>query len=123
MGIAELQHFEILLSKRFDFKGKFERALKRCAKRHLTVLGHQAGIAIFQSGSDVARKIFGAALDVLDQEPIAADCPLSNLDNVILTDHTGWYSEASVRSIQEKAAQAAVEILMTGVPTNWVNKF
>ena len=70
-----------------------------------------------------ARKIFGAALDVLDQEPIAADCPLSNLDNVILTDHTGWYSEASVRSIQEKAAQAAVEILTTGVPTNWVNKF
>ena len=44
MGIAELQHFEILLGKRFDFKGKFERALKRCAKRHLTVLGHQAGI-------------------------------------------------------------------------------
>lgn len=70
-----------------------------------------------------ARKIFGAALDVLDKEPIAADCPLSNLDNVILTDHTGWYSEASVRSIQEKAAQAAVEMLTTGVPTNWVNKW
>lgn len=70
-----------------------------------------------------ARKIFGAALDVLDKEPIAADCPLSGLDNVILTDHTGWYSEASVRSIQEKAAQAAVEMLTTGVPTNWVNKW
>lgn len=70
-----------------------------------------------------ARKIFGAALDVLDKEPIAADCPLNGLDNVILTDHTGWYSEASVRSIQEKAAQAAVEMLTTGVPTNWVNKW
>ena len=70
-----------------------------------------------------ARKIFGAALDVLDKEPIAADCPLTGLDNVILTDHTGWYSEASVRSIQEKAAQAAVEILTTGIPTNWVNKW
>ena len=44
----------------------------------------------------------------------AADCPLSGLDNVILTDHTGWYSEASVRSIQEKAAQAAVETLREG---------
>ena len=70
-----------------------------------------------------AEKIFGAALDVLDKEPIAPDCPLIGLKNVILTDHTGWYSEASVRTLQEKAAQAAVEMLTTGTPTNWVNKW
>jgi D-3-phosphoglycerate dehydrogenase len=70
-----------------------------------------------------AGKIFGAALDVLDREPIADDCPLRGLDNVILTDHTGWYSEATVRAMQEKAAQAAVEILTQGAPTNWVNRW
>jgi len=69
-----------------------------------------------------AERIFGAALDVLDQEPISADCPLRGLDNVILTDHTGWYSEASVKVIREKTAQAAYEMLTTGIPTNWVNK-
>jgi len=70
-----------------------------------------------------AEQIFGAALDVLDKEPMAADCPLRGLKNVILTDHTGWYSEASVKTLQEKAAQAACEMLTTGVPTNWVNKW
>ena len=70
-----------------------------------------------------AGKIFGAALDVIDKEPISDDCPLRGLNNVILSDHTGWYSEASVRSLQEKAAQAAIEMLTTGFPTQWVNQW
>lgn len=68
-------------------------------------------------------KIFGAALDALDQEPVVKDCSLLGLSNVIITDHTGWYSESSVRTIQQKAGQAAFEILTTGEPTNWVNKW
>lgn len=70
-----------------------------------------------------AGKIFGAALDVLDREPVVAECPLLGLNNVILTDHTGWYSEATVRTIQKMAAQAAYEMLTTGVPGSWVNKW
>jgi D-3-phosphoglycerate dehydrogenase len=70
-----------------------------------------------------AEKIFGAALDVIDKEPIQDDNPLRSLNNVILTDHTGWYSEATVQSLQEKAAQAAIEILKTGSPTHWVNRW
>jgi D-3-phosphoglycerate dehydrogenase len=70
-----------------------------------------------------AGKIFGAALDVLDKEPIADDCPLRGFDNAILTDHTGWYSEATVQTMQEKAAQTAIEMLTTGAPTHWVNRW
>jgi D-3-phosphoglycerate dehydrogenase / 2-oxoglutarate reductase len=69
-----------------------------------------------------AGKIFGAALDVFEIEPLVADSPLKTLPNVILTDHVGWYSEASVATLQENAAKAALEILSTGVPTHWVNR-
>jgi len=69
-----------------------------------------------------AKQIFGAGLDVLESEPPAADHPLKKLSNVILTDHMGWYSEASVANLQEGAAKAALEIFTTGTPTNWVNR-
>jgi len=68
-------------------------------------------------------QIFGAALDVLDREPIAADCPVRGLKNAILTDHVGWYSESTVEALQEGAARAAYEILTSGTPTHWVNKW
>ncbi len=38
-------------------------------------------------------KIAGAALDVLQEEPLSKDNPLWNFDNVIITPHNSWISE------------------------------
>jgi phosphoglycerate dehydrogenase-like enzyme len=38
-------------------------------------------------------KIGGAALDVFDKEPLPADSPLWDLDNVLIMPHTGGISE------------------------------
>jgi len=36
------------------------------------------------------RRLLGAGLDVYDQEPVPADCPLLEMDNVVLQPHVAW---------------------------------
>ncbi|WP_391575184.1 C-terminal binding protein [Cohnella sp.] len=62
-------------------------------------IDNAALIAALQNG-----EIAGAALDVLEQEPIAPDSPLLKMDNSIVTSHCAWYSENSLLRLQEYAA-------------------
>jgi D-3-phosphoglycerate dehydrogenase len=48
-------------------------------------------------------RLAGAGLDVFVHEPLPADSPLKNLDNVILTPHIGW----TVEEVFEEFAQIA----------------
>jgi D-3-phosphoglycerate dehydrogenase / 2-oxoglutarate reductase len=68
-------------------------------------------------------RIFGAGLDVFEQEPPPTDHPLWTLDNVVLTDHTAWYSEASVRELQTRASQEVARVFSGQPPGSWVNRW
>jgi D-3-phosphoglycerate dehydrogenase len=68
-------------------------------------------------------RIFGAGLDVFEQEPPGADHPLFALPNVVLSDHTGWYSEESVRDLRRKAAEEIARVFSGEEPRNWVNRW
>jgi len=68
-----------------------------------------------------AERIFGAGLDVYEQEPPAADNPLFALPNVVLSDHTGWYSEESVDYLRRTAAGEIARVFAGERPRNWVN--
>lgn len=63
-----------------------------------------------------AGRLAGAALDVLPSEPPAADCPLLNRDNVILTPHTAYYSEDALLDLQTKAAMDVASVLTGEAP-------
>ncbi|GMG85423.1 C-terminal binding protein [Paralimibaculum aggregatum] len=66
-------------------------------------------------------RLFGAGIDVFETEPPAPDNPLLGAPNTVLTDHAGWYSEASVRALQQHAAEGLRRALSGETPQNWVN--
>jgi D-3-phosphoglycerate dehydrogenase len=68
-----------------------------------------------------AKRIAGAALDVMVQEPPPANSPLFGRDNVIVTPHTSFYSEESLVELQTKAAQEVAAVLTGQAPRNPVN--
>ena len=56
-------------------------------------------------------RIAGAALDATVNEPINPDNPLLELDNLIITNHIGYYSEGCLEEVRTKAAEEVCRVL------------
>ena len=68
-----------------------------------------------------SRRIAGAGLDVLTSEPMAADCPLADIENCIITPHIAWAAyESRVRLIDIVVDN--LRAFAAGTPINVVNK-
>ena len=63
-----------------------------------------------------AGEIAGAGLDVLPEEPPAADNPLLGRDDVVLTPHTGFYSEDALLDLQTTVATDVASVLAGEAP-------
>ena len=64
--------------------------------------------------------IAGAALDVLEQEPPAKDCPLIGLDNCIITPHIAWSPKEMRQAVIDILAEN-LESWLTGEMKNRVD--
>jgi D-3-phosphoglycerate dehydrogenase / 2-oxoglutarate reductase len=55
--------------------------------------------------------IAGAALDVVEEEPLPASAPILKAPNIIVTSHIAWYSSKSIGRLQRRVAEEALSIL------------
>ena len=67
-----------------------------------------------------SQKIAGAALDVFEQEPLPADHPLLQMDNVIATPHTASYSLEAALQLRRDTAKRVVEFFQGTLKTSLV---
>ncbi|MED4603142.1 phosphoglycerate dehydrogenase [Paenibacillus validus] len=64
------------------------------------------------------RSIAGAAIDVYEQEPVSADNPLFQLDNLISTPHTAAETVETYRRVGLVTAQALLDVFAGKEPAN-----
>lgn len=67
-------------------------------------------------------KLAGAAMDCMENEPVAPGHPLFRHGNFIVTPHMSWYSEESFQDLKRKAAEEAVRFSMGEAVKYPVNK-
>jgi len=68
-----------------------------------------------------ARQLAGAALDVWEKEPVAADHPLLKMDNVIATPHAAYFSSPAVAQVPRRCGEEIARVLTGQRPLNVVN--
>jgi len=91
----------------------------RSMKQDAYLINTSRGAVIDETALVVALRegwIAGAALDVFEEEPLAPDHPLRDLETVILTPHSIGHSQELWDAIPRVAAEQAIAILSDEVP-------
>jgi D-3-phosphoglycerate dehydrogenase len=65
--------------------------------------------------------VAGAALDVLEVEPVKMDNPLLKLDNVIFTGHSAHYSDQVWAAQSRRPAEEVGRVMSGEWPLGWIN--
>jgi D-3-phosphoglycerate dehydrogenase len=65
--------------------------------------------------------IAAAALDVFEREPPDPSHPLLAMENVVVTPHVAFASQAAVADLRTKATEHVVQVLRGEVPGNLIN--
>lgn len=66
-------------------------------------------------------RLWGAGLDVFEDEPLSADHPILAAPRTVLTPHAAYWSEESGVELRTRACQSAIEALQGGKPKDCLN--
>jgi len=93
-------------------------ALKKMKSTAVIINNARGGLideaALYAAVSE--ERIAGAGIDVTDPEPPRTDDPLLQLDNVLVTAHSSFYSAEGVVELRQRAVEAVVQVLQGGWP-------
>lgn len=66
-------------------------------------------------------KLWGAGIDVFEEEPLPHDAPILKAPNAVLTPHAAYWSEESGVELSTRCAQNAIDVVLGKKPENCVN--
>ena len=66
-------------------------------------------------------RLWGAGLDVMEEEPLPPESPLRSMENVTLTPHVGANSEESVTELYQTGIRIAIDVCNGRWPESVVN--
>jgi D-3-phosphoglycerate dehydrogenase len=107
-----------------ETRGLLDEQRIACLKPSAFLVNVARGAIIDQSALTRAlmeRRLAGAALDVFDPEPIVADDPLLDLDNVILTPHAICSTDQCWLDCGRSAVRSILSVRLGHAPTHVVN--
>lgn len=69
-----------------------------------------------------AGELWGAGIDVFEEEPIAANDPLMSAPHALLTPHAAYWSEESGVELRTRTTQNAIDVVLGREPHDCLNK-
>lgn len=69
----------------------------------------------------VAGKLWGAGIDVFEEEPVSLDAPICKAPHTVLTPHAAYWSEETAVQLRTRCTQNAIDVVLGKKPESCVN--
>lgn len=68
-----------------------------------------------------AGRLWGAGIDVFEEEPVPPDAPICKAPHTVLTSHAAYWSEESAVELRTRCTQNAIDVVLGRKPEACVN--
>ncbi len=123
-AVSEADYISVHIPLNPKTEGVINKSTFELMKPGAILINTSRGAVIDQEALIQALKqniIRGAGLDVYSSEPLEDDSPLKKMQNCVLTDHMGFYSEEAIRDLKKGVAENVKAVLLGKEPVNPVN--